>query len=84
LDQAAPLIAIWAMVGSLGFITGGLRTLAVLIMGKEETGMPPAESLFQRIYLFLGMLALLAVGLFPQSFLPLFANLPHAFEQLAP
>jgi formate hydrogenlyase subunit 3/multisubunit Na+/H+ antiporter MnhD subunit len=84
LAQAAPLFAFWTMLGILGLLTGGLRTLAVLIMGNDETSQQRSETFLQRLYLILGIVALLAVGIFPQSFFPLFANLPHAFEQLAP
>ncbi|HJW90750.1 MAG TPA: proton-conducting transporter membrane subunit [Anaerolineales bacterium] len=76
LAQAAPVLAFWTMLGNAGFLAGGLQILAMLVMGKQETGWQLTESYVQIIYLIVGVLALLAVGLFPQSFLPVFAHFP--------
>jgi len=83
LAQISPSIAFWSLIGAFGFLLGGLRTLAVLVMGPEEAW-GWSESWLQRAYLGLGILALLLVGLFPQWFLPIVANLPQVFERLAP
>ncbi len=67
---------IWISVGtflaSLGLMIGGLRTLAVLVMGPEEMPIvePGWQELGVRVLLVLGMSALLIMGLFPQWFLP--------------
>lgn len=84
LARVSPLSAFWILLGGLGLLAGGLRSLAVLVMGKNEAGWRITESWPQRIYLALGIVGLLILGLFPQWFLPLFADLPRAFQQLAP
>lgn len=81
--QVSPLVAFWSLIGAFSLLFGGLRTLAVLVMGPEEDW-ALKETWPQRIYLGLGILALLLVGLFPQWFLPIVANLPQVFERLAP
>lgn len=84
LAQASPIAAIWVILGSFGLLLGGLRTLVVLVMGEDKNVWEVAERRSQRLFLILGMLALLVLGIFPQWLLPFFANLPQAFEHLAP
>ena len=78
ISQVSPLAAFGVLLGMIGLLTGGLRTLAVFVMGPEETW-HAIESWSQILFLVLGMIALLALGLVPQWFLPFFANLPGAF-----
>jgi formate hydrogenlyase subunit 3/multisubunit Na+/H+ antiporter MnhD subunit len=40
LAQVSPSAAVWTVLGSVGLLAGGMRSLAVLVMGPEE--MPPA------------------------------------------
>jgi formate hydrogenlyase subunit 3/multisubunit Na+/H+ antiporter MnhD subunit len=82
LAQVSLVDAFWVLLGLLGLLVGGLRSLAVLVMGEVESPWQITESWLQRVYLMLGIAGLLVIGLFPQWFLPLFANLPQAFEQL--
>jgi formate hydrogenlyase subunit 3/multisubunit Na+/H+ antiporter MnhD subunit len=42
LAQVSPATALWTVTGSVGLLAGGMRSLAVLVMGPEE--MPPADS----------------------------------------
>jgi formate hydrogenlyase subunit 3/multisubunit Na+/H+ antiporter MnhD subunit len=84
LSSVSLLSAFWLVFGILGLLVGGLRTLAVLVMGRDERDWQVTETLTQQVYLLLGIGGLLLVGVFPQWFLPLFANLPQAFEQLIP
>ena len=84
LAQVSPLISIWAFLGSVGLLVGGLRTLVVAVMGKEEETWQTTENRMQQTLLIIGMTALLIVGLFPQWFLPFFANMARSFEHLIP
>jgi hypothetical membrane protein len=53
---------------------GGLRTLAVLVMGPAELPeRAPVSSLAQGL-LIIGLVALVVIGLFPQWFTLLFAS----------
>lgn len=84
LSQISFLAAILALAGCAGLLIGGLRSLAVLIMGTEETSWKMTESPAQKTFLGLGIIALFILGLFPQWFLPIFANLPLMFKNLVP
>ena len=65
LGRLSPLITFWVLVGCLGLLAGGLRTLAVLIMGQEEENWQINEKKSQIILLVLGMAALFLAGLYP-------------------
>lgn len=84
LAQASPAAAVWVILGSFGLLLGGLRTLVVLVMGEDQNTWQVTERRSQRLFLIFGMLAILVVGILPQWLLPFFANLPRAFEHLAP
>jgi formate hydrogenlyase subunit 3/multisubunit Na+/H+ antiporter MnhD subunit len=82
LARQSPGAAIWVLIGSLGLVTGALRNLAVLSMAAEGTRWEVHESWPQRIFLMLGALALILLGLFPQWATPLLTWLPSVFEHL--
>jgi NADH-quinone oxidoreductase subunit N len=84
LSEVSLLSALWVLLGCLGLLVGGLRTLAVLVMGREEGQWQVTETWTQRFYLLSGVVSLVILGLIPQWFLPLLARLPLAFEQLVP
>jgi NADH-quinone oxidoreductase subunit N len=74
----------WALIGNFGLLIGGFRTLAVFVMGPSDENWRLTETWVTQAYLIIGVGVLLVVGLFPQSFLPLFSNMSHAFKQLIP
>ncbi|HLE15574.1 MAG TPA: proton-conducting transporter membrane subunit [Anaerolineales bacterium] len=84
LASSDPGAAGWALVGSLGLLIAGLRTLMVLLASDQVPAWFLSESLWQRSFLLMGAAALLILGLFPQWLLPLLVDLPAAFQQLAP
>jgi NADH-quinone oxidoreductase subunit N len=65
LGRISPLLTFWTLVGSLGLLGGGLRTLAVLVMGPEDEPWKIYEKLPQVILLILGILTLFLAGLYP-------------------
>ena len=73
---------IWLSLGLLGLMTGAIRTLAVTSMATETARWEIRESRTQVILIGLGILALLALGLFPQASRFLLENLPALFENL--
>jgi formate hydrogenlyase subunit 3/multisubunit Na+/H+ antiporter MnhD subunit len=79
-----PFIAIEALFGIAGLMVGGLRTLAVLVMGPAGQEGQASETWDQVSLLGLGMIALLLVGLMPQWFLPFMTNLASGFLQTGP
>jgi formate hydrogenlyase subunit 3/multisubunit Na+/H+ antiporter MnhD subunit len=85
LSGASPALSIYlAMIGSLGLIIGGLRTLGVLAHGPEEARWKFTEPPILMVYLVAGLVALLALGLAPQLFLPAFTDMPLIFRQPLP
>jgi formate hydrogenlyase subunit 3/multisubunit Na+/H+ antiporter MnhD subunit len=74
--------AFWAVLGSVGLMMGGLRSLAVLVMGPEDLPWSQEEgaNLFAQILIVLGVGMLFVVGLFPQWFFPLLRSL--AFDPM--
>ncbi len=82
LARQTPGIALLMLIGSLGLVTGALRSLAVLSMATEGTPWAVRESWPQRIFLALGTLALFILGLFPQWATPILTRLPSVFEHL--
>jgi len=81
---ASPSSAFWVLVGMVGLLIGGFRSLVGLVGGADEVKWQVAESWFLIGYLIVGVLGLLILGLFPQWFLSLSASMPSAFEQLLP
>jgi NADH-quinone oxidoreductase subunit N len=65
LGRLSPAITFWVLVGCLGLLGGGLRTLAVLIMGSEEEAWQIHENKPQLILLILGIATLFLAGLYP-------------------
>ena len=84
LAQVSPMITLWALIGCMGLLFGGVRTLAVLVTGDEEMGWQITETRQERVFLAIGVILLLLLGLLPQLFLPSLANLPFKFAQFLP
>jgi len=73
-------VAFWFLIGTLGLLTGGIRTLAVMVMAPEGTGWELRETRGPGILIGLGVIGLFILGIFPQSFRPILVNLPAMFE----
>jgi multicomponent Na+:H+ antiporter subunit D len=73
-------VAFWFLIGILGLLTGATRTLAVLVMAPQGTGWELQERWGTGILIGLGVIGLLILGIFPQIFHPIMANLPAMFE----
>jgi NADH-quinone oxidoreductase subunit N len=76
--------AVWPFLGSVGLVAGGLRSLAVLVMGPEDLPWSGKLSLISQILLVIGTLGLLILGLFPQWFYPFFSDLAGSFGFILP
>jgi NADH-quinone oxidoreductase subunit N len=75
-------VAFWFLIGILGLLTGATRTLAVLVMAPQGTGWELQEHWRPGILIGIGVLGLFLLGIFPQIFRPIMANLPGMFEHL--
>jgi NADH-quinone oxidoreductase subunit N len=75
-------VAFWFLVGILGLLTGATRTLAVLVMAPEGTSWELQEHWRAGIMIGIGVIGLFLLGIFPQIFRTIMANLPAMFEHL--
>jgi hypothetical protein len=74
----------WALVGCLGLLFGGMRTLAMLVIGSEEPVWKISETRGEILFLVAGILLILVWGVFPQWILPSLVDLPFKFALVAP
>ena len=84
LAQEFPIVSLTALLGSVGLLIGGIRTLSVLVMGSDEEGWRVSETWDQSLLLVITGIALVIVGLLPQWFLPVFTQMSATFVHLAP
>jgi NADH-quinone oxidoreductase subunit N len=81
LAVTAPQIVWWSMFGSAGLLLGGFRTLAVLVAGADENGWRITEPRLLVVYLLIGGLGLILLGLFPHLLNQILVNFPGLFQQ---
>ena len=74
---------IWLWIGIAGLFAGAIRTLAVVVMSPEEIPWELNGSWLQNIFIGIGILIILMLGLFPQLLHPLLVNLPASFSHLS-
>jgi formate hydrogenlyase subunit 3/multisubunit Na+/H+ antiporter MnhD subunit len=84
LSQVSPAITIWTLVGCLGLIFGGMRTLAMLVIGSEEQVWKVSETRGEILFLVAGMMLIFIWGVFPQWILPSIVDLPFKFALVGP
>ncbi len=72
------------LLGYAGLIMGGLRTMAVLVMGDDESPWEIRETRSELLFLLAGSIAILAIGMFPQWFTPALAQMSESFIQSLP
>jgi NADH-quinone oxidoreductase subunit N len=82
LAYVSPVVAIFTLLGSIGLFISGIRMMAVLTMGVNETGWSVHESRGVILFLGLGMILLFLVGLFPQWFYPPLTSVSQVFSHL--
>lgn len=63
--KIAPLLGLWALIGSIGLLAGGLRTMAVFVMGAEEQSWTVTERGSLLVFLVVEVFAIIGLGLFP-------------------
>ena len=74
--------AMWFGLANLGLWTAALRSLAVLSQAPEGTPWKINETWIQRILISIGILTILAQGIYPQWAEPFLNKLPLFFEHL--
>jgi NADH-quinone oxidoreductase subunit N len=83
IGQQSIILTFVALIGSVGLIIGSLRTLTVFVSGTAELRWQSTEKWAERIFLVLGVIFLFLIGIFPQLFLPIMANMTHIFTNLS-
>jgi NADH-quinone oxidoreductase subunit N len=73
-------MALWALIGNLGFLFGGVRALALMSAGQGP--LKRSETFLQSVMLSAASLALIVFGLFPGWFLPAMLYLLAPFTRL--
>lgn len=81
LHKLSPTLAGWVLVGILGFLIGGIRTLSVLADNDREPWQI-RESWPQALLLVAGALGLIVIGLLPNPLLNGLLGILEAFENL--
>lgn len=71
----SPLAALVALAGSGALLAAGVRSLAVLVTGQEEQRQERSETRLQASMFVIASLILLLLGLAPQLYLPLLAQI---------
>lgn len=82
LAVSSPIITVFTLIGSFGLFTSGLRTLAVMTMGEKEVPWSFKEDRGSMLFLTIGVIVVLLVGLFPQWFLPSISHVAQVFSHL--
>lgn len=75
-------LSFWVFLGMFGLLVAAIRTLAVLVMAKEDKKWEWNESWIQTSMLGLGVIGLFILGMFPQVLQPILDNLSALFEHL--
>jgi formate hydrogenlyase subunit 3/multisubunit Na+/H+ antiporter MnhD subunit len=76
--------ALWSVLGSAGLLAAGLRSLVVLLSSPKDTPWQVSETRLEALFLALGLIALLAVGLFSQLYFPALTGLAQGLEYISP
>jgi formate hydrogenlyase subunit 3/multisubunit Na+/H+ antiporter MnhD subunit len=79
---STPILAALALFGSLSLGVSGLRSLAVLVMGMSEDAWQIKEHWLTAVFLIVGILLMILLGLFPHWLLPYAASISEVFNQM--
>ena len=83
LGRFSPWTALGYFIATMGLLTGGIRTLAVLAASTVEEGSFLHENWIQRIFLSFGFLLLIFMGFFPQWANIIVSRFPLMFNYLS-
>ncbi len=79
LSMATPQLSLWVVVGSLGLFAGVIRVLLSIISSNDESKVESPEPRILRIFLVVGIVFLVVIGLLPNIFIQLVISLPVSF-----
>jgi NADH-quinone oxidoreductase subunit N len=65
LARTVPQVSFFVMLGSLGLLVGGIRSLAVLVMGQSDEPQTYLESRQEILFLSTAIIILISAGIYP-------------------
>lgn len=77
-------IALGSILGCAGLMTAGLRALSVLLASPEDSTWHIGETRQEAILLIVGLVAIVAAGIFSQLYFSALTGLAQGLEQLLP
>jgi formate hydrogenlyase subunit 3/multisubunit Na+/H+ antiporter MnhD subunit len=78
----SPIVTVFTMFGCFGLFISGLRSMAVMTMGDTDEKWGLHETRGSLIFLTIGLILLLLIGVLPQWFLPHMTNAAQVFSHL--
>jgi NADH-quinone oxidoreductase subunit N len=79
-----PLAAYAAIIGSFGILSGGLRAIAVLVVGSGREPWNFLETVGQRILFSISIALIVFIGLVPQGIYPVLFRMANIFLNIGP
>ena len=70
------------LLGMIGVFIGGMRTITVMILAKANIGWQRNETVWEIVFLSLGSISLLILGLFPKWFIPVMFHVVESFDHI--
>lgn len=84
LTELVPQISVWVIIGSLGLIVAGIRILIAVVAGERESEIEAPEPRILKVFLAIGWLLLVLLGILPDFYIQMILKLPAAFAQIGP
>ncbi len=82
LAQNSPTAGLWVFIGSIGFLLGVIRSLLVYTSAIDKPERKINETGLQRLFIIVGLLGLILVGLFPQVFSSMMNDIVEGYIHL--
>jgi heme/copper-type cytochrome/quinol oxidase subunit 2 len=80
-ETSIPLV-LWSLVGVFGLLFASFRMISVFFSRNEERNIVIHETPIQSIFLTIGILILVIIGLFPNFYNNLFLPMMSVYENL--
>ena len=78
----SPIVTVFTLIGCFGLFLSGLRTMVVLVTEKNGDNRDLHEKRGIMVFLSIGLILMLLVGIFPQWFLPPLNDVAQVFTHL--
>lgn len=76
ISVSIPQVSIWVILGSLGLLAGAARLMLSMVSDSRENLEIQPESRLLKVFLLVGILILVMIGIFPNIFIQLVSNFP--------